>query len=235
MKKLFDYLPVVVFFALYFLSGRDIYLATWGILIACLIQVSAGWLIWRKVERMHLLVFVVTVIFGGLTLLLRDDMFIKWRPTVIYGLLAGVLLIGQFLRERILLQRMCEAMMISGLGYIVPLAKRQWTILNAAFVLYFAFLGALNIYVAYSFSTDFWVNFKLIGFTALNFVFYICLFGYVYSILPEEERARLFKDRDAAPSSSAEADSAGAQDSSPGDAPDNDTPDREKHVLRDNQ
>ncbi|WP_111656871.1 inner membrane-spanning protein YciB [Isoalcanivorax indicus] len=194
MKKVFDYLPVVVFFALYFLSGRDIYLATWGILIACLVQVSAGWLIWRKVERMHLLVFVVTVIFGGLTLLLRDDVFIKWRPTVIYGLLAMVLLGGQFLRERILLQRMCEAMMITGLGHIVPLSRRHWTILNFAFVLYFSFLGVLNIYVAYQFSTDFWVNFKLIGFTALNFVFYISLFGYVYTLLPEEERNRLFRE-----------------------------------------
>lgn len=194
MKKVFDYLPVVVFFALYFLSGRDIYLATWGILIACLIQVSAGWLIWRKVERMHLLVFVVTVIFGGLTLLLRDDVFIKWRPTVIYGLLAIVLMGGQFLRERILLQRMCEAMMISGLGYVIPLSKRHWTILNLTFITYFTFLGAINIYVAYQFSTDFWVNFKLIGFTILNFVFYIGLFLYVYSLLPEAERARLFKD-----------------------------------------
>lgn len=219
MKKVFDYLPVVVFFALYFLSGRDIYLATWGILIACLIQVSAGWLIWRKVERMHLLVFVVTVIFGGLTLLLRDDMFIKWRPTVIYGLLAAVLLGGQFLRQRILLQRMCEAMMISGLGYIVPLSRRHWTILNFAFVLYFSFLGLLNIYVAYQFSTDFWVNFKLIGFTALNFVFYISLFGYVYTLLPEEERARLFRD-----ASTSKRDPAGTQHDSEDTPPRHDTP-----------
>lgn len=195
MKKLFDYLPVIVFFGLYFASGRDIYLATWGILIASLLQITLGYLVWRKVERMHLLVFVVTLVFGGLTLLLRDDMFIKWRPTVIYGVLAVVLLVGQFLRERSLLQRMSEAMMISGLGYVVPLVKRDWTILNISFVLYFSLLGGLNIYIAYHFSTDFWVNFKLIGFTLLNLVFYMGLFLFVYKRLPEEERQRLFHDR----------------------------------------
>lgn len=199
MKKLFDYLPVIVFFGLYFATGRDIYLATWGILVASAVQIAAGWLIWRKVERMHLLVFVVTVIFGGLTLLLRDDMFIKWRPTVIYGALAVILLGGLFLRERSLLQRMCEAMMIRGLGYVVALPRREWTILNAAFILYFSLLGGLNIYIAYAFSTDFWVNFKLIGFTILNFMFYIGLFFYVYSRLPEADRQRLFQDRGANP------------------------------------
>ena len=68
MKQLFDYLPVVVFFGLYFLGGRDIYLATWGIIVACTLQVTLGLVIWRKVERMHLTVFVITLIFGGLTL-----------------------------------------------------------------------------------------------------------------------------------------------------------------------
>lgn len=197
MKKLFDYLPVIVFFGLYFASGRDIYLATWGILGASALQIAAGWLIWRKLERMHLLVFVVTLVFGGLTLLLRDEMFIKWRPTVIYGVLALALLIGLFLRERSLLQRMCEAMMIRGLGYVVQLQPRDWITLNIAFILYFSLLGGLNIYIAYAFSTDFWVNFKLIGFTVLNFVFYIALFFYVYNRLPEADRQRLFHDRSA--------------------------------------
>lgn len=199
MKKLFDYLPVIVFFGLYFASGRDIYLATWGILAACTLQVAAGWLIWRKFERMHLLVFAVTLVFGGLTLLLRDEMFIKWRPTVIYGVLALTLLIGLCLKERSLLQRMCEAMMVRGLGYVVHLQPRDWSTLNAVFILYFSLLGALNLYIAYAFSTDFWVNFKLIGFTALNFVFYIALFFYVYNRLPESDRQRLFHDRDARP------------------------------------
>ena len=76
MKQLFDYLPVIVFFGLYFLGGRDIMLATWGILIATTAQVTLGWLIWRKVQKMHLIVFVITLIFGSMTLCFQNDVFI---------------------------------------------------------------------------------------------------------------------------------------------------------------
>ena len=117
MKQLFDYLPVVVFFGLYFLSGRDIMLATWGIIAATSFQVVAGRLIWRRWHRLHLMVLAVTLVFGGLTLLLRDDVFIKWRPSIISFVLAAVLLGGHFLRERNLLQRLCEKLMISGFGF----------------------------------------------------------------------------------------------------------------------
>ncbi|MEY1662200.1 inner membrane-spanning protein YciB [Isoalcanivorax beigongshangi] len=195
MKKLFDYLPVVVFFVVYFATGRDIYPATWGILVASAVQIVAGWLVWRKVERLHLLVFAITLVFGGLTLVLHDDVFIKWRPTVIYGVLATVLLGGLLLRERSLLQRLSERMMISSLGRVVPLTSGDWRWLNCALIGYFSLLAFLNIYVAYRFSTDFWVNFKLIGFTVLNFGFYIGLFAWIYKRLPADERARLFEER----------------------------------------
>lgn len=191
MKKLFDYLPLIVFFGVYFTSGKDIMLATWGILLASILQISVGWLLWRKVEQMHGIVFLFTAIFGGLTLALNDEIFIKWRPSVINFSFAVILLGGQLLRERGLLQRICESLMISGLGYILPLSRRDWNILNTALVLYFLFIAALNLYVAYNFSTEFWVNFKLIGFTLLNFIFYISLFLFIYKRLPEEDRQRL--------------------------------------------
>ena len=161
MKQLFDYLPVIVFFGLYFLGGRDIMLATWGILIATTAQVTLGWLIWRKVQKMHLIVFVITLIFGSMTLFFQNDVFIKWRPSIISFTLGGILLLGHFLRERNLLQRLCESLMVSGFGFVVALSRRDWALLNIAFVLYFAFIGALNLYIAFNFSTDFWVNFKL--------------------------------------------------------------------------
>jgi len=191
VKKLFDYLPLIVFFGVYFTSGKDIMLATWGILLASILQISVGWLLWRKVEQMHGIVFLFTAIFGGLTLALNDEIFIKWRPSVINFSFAVILLGGQLLRERGLLQRICESLMISGLGYILPLSRRDWNILNTALVLYFLFIAALNLYVAYNFSTEFWVNFKLIGFTLLNFIFYISLFLFIYKRSPEEDRQRL--------------------------------------------
>lgn len=192
MKQLFDYLPVVVFFGLYFLSGRDIMLATWGIIAATSFQVIAGRLIWKRWHRLHLMVLAVTLVFGGLTLLLRDDVFIKWRPSIISFVLAAVLLAGHFLRQRNLLQRLCEKLMVSGFGYVVALPRRDWSRLNLAFILYFVGLGALNLYIAYNFSTDFWVNFKLFGFTALQMVFYVGAFLYFYKRMPDADRQRLF-------------------------------------------
>ncbi len=192
MKQLFDYLPVVVFFGLYFLSGRDIMLATWGIIAATSFQVIAGRLIWKRWHRLHLMVLAVTLVFGGLTLLLRDDVFIKWRPSIISFVLAAVLLVGHFLRQRNLLQRLCEKLMVSGFGYLVALPRRDWNRLNLAFILYFVGLGVLNLYIAYNFSTDFWVNFKLFGFTALQMVFYVGAFLYFYKRMPDADRQRLF-------------------------------------------
>lgn len=192
MKQLFDYLPVVVFFGLYFLSGRDIMLATWGIIAATSFQVVAGRLIWKRWHRLHLMVLAVTLVFGGLTLLLRDDVFIKWRPSIISFVLAAVLLGGHFLRERNLLQRLCEKLMVSGFGRVVALGAAQWTRLNLAFVLYFIALGGLNLFIAYTFSTDFWVNFKLFGFTAIQMVFYVAVFLYFYRHISEEDRKQLF-------------------------------------------
>ncbi|QJX01673.1 septation protein IspZ [Alcanivorax sp. IO_7] len=192
MKQLFDYLPVVVFFGLYFLSGRDIMLATWGIIGATTFQVVAGRLIWKRWHRLHLVVLAITLVFGGLTLLLRDDVFIKWRPSIISFVLAAVLLVGHFLRERNLLQRLCERLMVSGFGFVVALEKRDWSRLNLAFVLYFLGLGLLNLFIAYNFSTDFWVNFKLFGFTAIQMVFYVAAFLYFYKRMPEADRDRLF-------------------------------------------
>ena len=107
-------------------------------------------------------------------------------------MLAAVLLGGHFLRERNLLQRLCEKLMISGFGRVVALGAAQWTRLNLAFVLYFMALGGLNLFIAYTFSTDFWVNFKLFGFTAIQMVFYVAVFLYFYRHISEEDRKQLF-------------------------------------------
>ncbi|PKM21790.1 MAG: septation protein A [Gammaproteobacteria bacterium HGW-Gammaproteobacteria-14] len=196
MKQLFDYLPVIAFFGLYFASGRDIYIATWGILIACTLQVTLGWLIWRKLEKMHWAVFLITLVFGGLTLLLRDDTFIKWRPSII-NLLFSIILFGGHFLKRNLIQRLLEALMVKATGGPITLLAVQWRIINICFVGYFAFVALLNLYVAYSFSTDFWVLFKAIGFSIISIFFYGGMFGYIYHCMPEEQRARLFQDKTA--------------------------------------
>ncbi len=194
MKQLLDYLPVIVFFSLYFLGGRDIYLATWGILIATTFQVTVMKLVWKHVEGMHLTVWIITLIFAGLTLGLRNEIFIMWRPSIISFVLAAVLLVGHFLRGRNLLQRLCEALMRSALGHVITLTPGDWKVLNLAFIGYMMLIGILNLYVAYNFSTDFWVTFKLIGFTAIQILFYLGVFLYIYHRMPEADRKRLFSD-----------------------------------------
>lgn len=199
MKQLFDYFPVLVFFSLYFYGGADnkpdIMLATWGIIVACSLQVILGWAIWRKVQRMHLLVLAFTLVFGGLTLFLNDEAFIKWRTSIIYYTLAGVLVIGQFTPGRNLLQRLGEGGMQSTFGRVIPVAPRYWTVTNLAFAVYYAFLACANLYVAYNFSTDFWVKFKLIGMTLSNFIFYPTMLYYIWRNMPAADREQLLHDQ----------------------------------------
>jgi intracellular septation protein len=194
MKQFLDFLPVVAFFAAYIFSGRDIYIATWAILIGCLIQVSASWVLWRKVDKMHWVVFIMTILFGGMTLLLHDDTFIKWRPTILNYLFAFAFLGGHFLRRNFL-QRILEALMVRTLGQLISLRAQQWRILNLLFIGYFLFIGTLNLYIAFSFSTDFWVLFKAIGFSVLGIIFYGGVLFYLYRCMSPEQRAQLLEEK----------------------------------------
>jgi intracellular septation protein len=107
----------------------------------------------------------IIVVFGGATLALQDETFIKWKPTVLYWLL-GVMLGGAALLFRRNLIR-------SMLSEQVSLPEPIWNRLNWSWVGFFAFMGALNLYVAYNFSTDLWVNFKVFGGMGLMLAFII--------------------------------------------------------------
>ncbi len=163
MKLLFDLFPVLLFFVAYKLA--DIYVATGVAIIA-----SIGQIAWRKrrrhpVENMQWISLAIIVVFGGMTLLLHDETFIKWKPTVLYGLFAVVLLVSRYAFGRNLI----EAMMSKQVQLPVPI----WNRLNLAWITFFALLGVLNIVIAYRFSTDAWVNFKLFGSLGLTVLFVI--------------------------------------------------------------
>ncbi len=163
MKLLFDFFPVLLFFIAYKTAG--IYTATVVAIAAAFMQVGLFWLRHRRFENTHLLTLGLIVVFGGATLLLHDEMFIKWKPTVLNGLFALAFLVSHFIGRQPLVQRM--------LGKAVVLPAEIWQRLNLAWALFFLALGAANLYVVYQYSTDAWVNFKLFGMLGLTLVFIV--------------------------------------------------------------
>jgi intracellular septation protein len=163
MKFLFDLFPVLLFFAAF--KVFDIYIATAVAIAATFLQI--GWLKWkgRKVDTMMWVTLVIIVVFGGATLALHDETFIKWKPTVLYWLF-GVAIGGAELLFR---KNLIRAM----LGEQLRLPEGVWNRLNWSWAGFFAVMGAANLYVAFNFSTDTWVNFKLFGGMGLMLVFVV--------------------------------------------------------------
>ena len=163
MKLLFDFFPVIVFFVAYKLYG--IYVATMVIIAATSIQLGIFWLKHRRLESLHITTFTLVILLGGATLLLQDEMFIKWKPTVVNWLFAAIFLGSQFIGKRPLIARMA--------GNNLTLPDSIWTRLNLGWVVFFVALGIANLFVAYNFDTDTWVNFKLFGLMGLTLAFII--------------------------------------------------------------
>src|SRR5690606_13350168 len=163
MKFLFDLLPVALFFVAFKLW--DIYVAT-AVAIA-VTALQGGWLKLRgqRVPGMLWSSLGIIVVFGGATLFLQDETFIKWKPTVLYWLFRVVLAVSALGFRRNLSRAM--------LSEQLRLPEPVWERLNWSWVGFFLFMGIANLYVAYSFSTDLWVNFKLFGGMGLMIAFII--------------------------------------------------------------
>ena len=163
MKFLFDLFPVILFFIAFKVSG--IYVATAVAIVATFAQI--GWLLarGRKVDTMLWVSLVIIVVFGGATLLLQDETFIKWKPTVLYWLFGAVLAGATLFFRKNLIRKLMEEQ--------ISLPDRVWGQLNASWIGFFAVMGVANLYVAFSFSTDIWVNFKLFGGMGLMLVFVV--------------------------------------------------------------
>ena len=168
MKLLFDFFPIVLFFVTFKMHDdpkQGILMATAVIIVATCVQVGGSWFYQRRVEKMHLVTLVLVVVLGGITLVLQDEIFFKWKPTVVNWLFALVFLGSQFVGKKNLVRRMMESK--------VQLADEIWTRLNISWSLFFLLMGGLNLFVVYNYDTDTWVNFKLFGLMGLTFVFII--------------------------------------------------------------
>ena len=169
MKLLYDFFPVILFFAAYKLY--DIYVATAVAIVAAFIQVGGVWLKHRRFETMHLVTLALIVILGGATLALHDPVFIKWKPTLVNWLFGLAFLGSHFVGDKTIVERM--------MGKQVELPGMVWWRLNLAWVVFFAFSGLANLYVAYNFDEPTWVNFKLFGMLGLTFAFIILQAFYI--------------------------------------------------------
>ena len=177
MKLFVDFLPVVLFFVAYKLF--DIYVATGVIIVATLLQVAYSWFTTRKVATMQLATLVIILVFGGLTLYLHDEQFIKWKPTVINWLFAAAFLATQFIGKQTAVERMMSSAM--------TLPKQLWSRLNLCWTLFFFALGCANLYVMRHFDSDTWVNFKLFGMFGLTVAFIILQTLFLLRYLKEPE------------------------------------------------
>jgi intracellular septation protein len=164
MKFLFDLFPVLLFVATYMLTG-SIYVATAVIIPATLAQVAFAKWKFGKVDKMLWASLVLIVVMGGLTLVLQDKRFIMWKPTMLYWLFAAILAGAPLVRRTNLIRTM--------LGKEITLPDPVWTRLNLAWVGFFAVMGCLNLYVAYRFSEQVWVQFKLWGGMGLMLAFVV--------------------------------------------------------------
>ena len=168
MKFLFDFFPLVAFLiAFYIPEDREqgVYLGVQVMIVATLIQIIAYWLFTRKFEKMHVITLILTVVLGGATLLLKDVRFFKWKPTAVNWIFALVFIGSQFIGKKPIIRRMMD--------HAISVPDEIWTKLNLAWAGFFIFAGTINLYVAYNFSTEFWVNFKVYGLLGLTFIFAI--------------------------------------------------------------
>jgi intracellular septation protein len=207
MKLLFDFLPIILFFIAFKVADRSkeaaaafatshfgfmvsggivgpeeapVLLATVVVVIATLAQVA--WLLARgkKIDMILWVSLALVVIMGGLTIWLHSETFIKWKPTLLYWVMAGALLIAWLGWRKNLIRTL--------LGEQLTLPEPIWQRLNWAWAGFFTLMGALNLWVAYHFATPTWVNFKLFGIMGMLLVFALGQGLYLSRYMSDDEK-----------------------------------------------
>jgi intracellular septation protein len=173
MQFLADYFPLLLFFIAFKLW--DIYVATAVAIAASVVQIA--YFRWRgKVQVVHWVSLAIIVIFGGATLLLHDETFIKWKPTVLYWLFGAILAVGRLAFRRNLLGALMKGM---------ELPDPIWARVTWVWVAFLLTMGVANLYVAMNYPTAIWVNFKVWGAMILFFLLAVGTVASVARYLPE--------------------------------------------------
>ncbi len=178
MKLLFDLFPVILFFVTFKFAG--VFAATAAAIAATFVQVA--WVKYHhsKVDTMLWVSLGIITVFGGATLLLHDETFIKWKPTILYWVFAATLLLSPILFKKNLMRALLQEKM--------ALPDPVWNYLNLSWSAFFAVLGVVNLYVAFNYSTDAWVNFKLFGATGMMLVFILVQSAMLSKYVEEDKK-----------------------------------------------
>jgi intracellular septation protein len=180
LKFLYDYLPLIIFFLCYKFAKtpNPLITATIFMVITTVIALSISWLLTRVIPMMALISAIVLTIFGGLTVLLQDDIFIKMKPTIINSLFAIILLYGFFSKKTFLSYV---------LGEQVKMNNEAWHVLSLRWAIFFIFLAVLNEIIWRNFSTDFWVQFKVFGMMPISLIFTISQIPFMIKEMKKSE------------------------------------------------
>ena len=177
MELFFNFLPILLFFIAYKFGGgiyhwdgqeyeiEGIYVATFVIIVASILQFVITWLVTRRIEKSHLLTSVLALVLGGATLWLKNPDFIQWKPTAVNWLFALAFIVVSVFTKRSIPERLMDQH--------IQLPTIVWPRLNTAWILFLFGSGVANLYVAFNFSEETWVNFKLFGLVGLTLLFII--------------------------------------------------------------
>jgi len=176
LKPSVEYGPILIFFAAYYLG--DLFAATAAIMIATAIALVVSYMFERKIPMMPLVTAIIIGVFGGLTLWLKDETFIKMKPTIIQCLF-GLILLGGLAAGKLFLK--------SVMGTVWKMNDPAWRNLTIRFSGYFFAMAAINELVWRTQSTDFWVNFKVFGIMGLTFLFIISQMKYIQANVIEDK------------------------------------------------
>jgi len=160
-KAVTDFGPLLVFFAVYAFKG--LIAATAVFIAATLVALAATYILTRKLSPVLLFTGAVILVFGGLTVSLADELFIKLKPTIVNGVFALVLFIGLLFRKSLIKPLF---------GTVLKLEEKGWSMLTLRWATFFLVVALLNEFVWRNFSTDVWVTFKVFGIIPLIFIFH---------------------------------------------------------------
>ena len=177
MKQFLDFLPIIIFFIAYKIDG--IYTATLSAIIASFIIVSLVYFLYKKVEKILWINVIVITLMGTATIYFQNALFIKWKPSVINWLLAIIIIFSQLIYK----VNICKKLMSNK----ITLPDNIWHTLNISWSIFFIISGLLNIIVAYQFSENIWVNFKLFGLLGLTIIFLFWQFWFLRSYLTTDK------------------------------------------------